>query len=225
MQDNDMKRKKTHKLSRYFAVAFLIVLTVIWHSGCGNKADGQGDGLEQMSVSDISRNDAPEENSGSVREDAQNVDTLSDDDRETVFVYVCGAVHSPGVYEMEKDARVFEAVRMAGGVTDEAAEESVNQARTVADGEQIYVPTREEAERLGTGVVGEIVTGETDGKVNINTAGKEELMMLTGIGEAKAQSILDYRQEHGRFSDIEELMQIEGIKEGVFNKIKDDIMI
>ena len=78
----------------------------------------------------------------------------------------------------------------------------------------------------GAGVE-DIVTGNADvsGKVNINTAGKDELMTLTGIGEAKAQSILDYREEHGKFGSIEDLMLIEGIKEGVFNKIKEDITI
>ena len=111
-------------------------------------------------------------------------------------------------------------------MTAEAAPEAVSQARTVADGEQIYVPTVREVQMQGAGVE-DIVTGNADvsGKVNINTAGKEELMTLTGIGEAKAQSILDYREEHGKFGSIEDLMLIEGIKEGVFNKIKEDITI
>ena len=91
------------------------------------------------------------------------------------------------------------------------------------------MPTQEEALEYGTGVAETGITSGTDGKkqgkININTAGKEELMQLTGIGEAKAQSILDYREEHGRFTSTEELMQIEGIKEGVFNKIKDNITI
>ena len=111
-------------------------------------------------------------------------------------------------------------------MTAEAAPEAVSQARTVADGEQIYVPTVREVQMQGSGVE-DIVTGNADvsGKININTAGKEELMTLTGIGEAKAQSILDYREEHGQFGSIEDLMLIEGIKEGVFNKIKEDITI
>ena len=77
----------------------------------------------------------------------------------------------------------------------------------------------------GAGVVSEVTERTDDGKININTAEKEELMTLTGVGEAKAQSIIAYREEHGGFQSIEELMQIEGIKEGVFNKIKEDITI
>ena len=140
-------------------------------------------------------------------------------------MYICGAVNTPGVYELDKDARVFEAIRSAGGMTDEAAPDAINQARVVSDGEQIYVPTAEEAESQGTGVEGTVTESAVDDKVNINTAGKDELMTLTGIGEAKAGSILRYREENGRFESIEELMEIEGIKEGVFNKIKDDITI
>ena len=143
---------------------------------------------------------------------------------EESFCYVCGAVNDPGVYEVESDSRVFEAIELAGGVTAEAVPELIDQARVVTDGERIYVPNREEAENGGTEGLGTEVTGISDGnekgKININTAGKDELMELTGIGEAKAESILRYREEHGGFQSIEELMQIEGIKEGVFNKIK-----
>ena len=87
------------------------------------------------------------------------------------------------------------------------------------------MPTAEEAESQGTVVEGTVTESVVDDKVNINTAWKDELMTLTGIGEAKAGSILRYREENGRFESIEELMEIEGIKEGVFNKIKDDITI
>ena len=98
----------------------------------------------------------------------------------------------------------------------------------IADGARIYVPDQEEAEEFRSGTEGlgtEVTDGSEKEKININTAGKDELMTLTGIGEAKAQSILDYREEHGKFGSIEDLMLIEGIKEGVFNKIKEDITI
>ena len=138
-------------------------------------------------------------------------------------IAVCGEVQASGVYELEQDSRVFEAIAKAGGLTENAAAEAVNQARVVVDGEQIYVPSLDEVK--GAGVVSEVTERTDDGKININTAEKEELMTLTGVGEAKAQSIIAYREEHGGFQSIEELMQIEGIKEGVFNKIKEDITI
>ena len=200
------------RMKKMKAVWFSALAAVLVAAGCAGKDE---ESLEELSVSAESET----EEEGAVPQEEQ-------EPAETVYVYVCGAVNTPGVYELKKDARVFEAITLAGGMTAEAAPEAVSQARTVADGEQIYVPTVREVQMQGSGVE-DIVTGNADvsGKININTAGKEELMTLTGIGEAKAQSILDYREEHGQFGSIEDLMLIEGIKEGVFNKIKEDITI
>ena len=200
------------RMKKMKAVWFSALAAALVSAGCSDK---DGESLEELSVSAESET----EKEGAVPQEEQ-------EPAETVYVYVCGAVNAPGVYELKKDARVFEAITLAGGMTAEAAPEAVSQARTVADGEQIYVPTVREVQMQGAGVE-DIVTGNVDvsGKININTAGKEELMTLTGIGEAKAQSILDYREEHGQFGSIEDLMLIEGIKEGVFNKIKEDITI
>ena len=200
------------RMKKMKAVWFSALAAALVAAGCAGKDE---ESLEELSVSAESET----EEEGAVPQEEQ-------EPAETVYVYVCGAVNAPGVYELKKDARVFEAITLAGGMTAEAAPEAVSQARTVADGEQIYVPTVREAQMQGAGVE-DIVTGNADvsGKININTAGKDELMTLTGIGEAKAQSILDYREEHGQFGSIEDLMLIEGIKEGVFNKIKEDITI
>lgn len=202
-------KKKTAKV--FIVLVFLAVFLLF--SGCVQKTDE--DSLEETVLSDGSQ---------SGESTSQKEDTGQENPQETVFVYVCGAVNVPGVYELQKDARVFEAVEQAGGMTDAASPDAVNQARIVSDGEQIYVPTVEEAQTQSLESAASSGAG-VSGKVNINTAGKEELMTLTGIGEAKAQSIMDYREEHGGFTAIEDLMQIEGIKEGVFNKIREDIII
>ncbi len=202
---------------RIFRMMAVLCGVLFLLTGCGGQ---QEDGLENLEPADTSETD----------EEDKNIQEGSCGEEETyAYVHVCGAVQSPGVYRLKSDARVFEAVELAGGLTEEAAGEYVNQAETVTDGERIYVPTLEEAQEYGTGVAEKGITsgadGNIQGKININTAGKEELMQLTGIGEAKAQSILNYREEHGKFTAVEELMQIEGIKEGVFNKIKDNITI
>ena len=150
---------------------------------------------------------------------------------ETIFVDVCGAVMTPGVYEIDVDSRVFQAIEAAGGLLPEAASSAVNQAQPVSDGQQIYVPTQEEVEE-GTLPVAiqpaESGTGteaSADGMVNINTADVSALKGLSGIGDAKAQAILAYREEHGSFSSIEEIMQVPGIKESTFSAIKDKIAV
>ena len=142
-----------------------------------------------------------------------------------VIVHVCGQVASPGVYELPAGSRIYEAVEAAGGLGPQAVAEGLNQAAEAEDGQQIYVPSAEEMEEgtVPLESAGPAETGQT--KVNINTAGAEELMTLSGIGEAKASAIIRYREENGKFGSIEELMEISGIKEGVFEKIKDQIKV
>lgn len=162
-----------------------------------------------------------------VQENAQEVQTEEDKDvpEETIFVQVSGAVVSPGVYELPEGSRIFEAVALAGGVTEEADVGQMNQAQVVSDGEMIYVKSQGETLEDSAEVQDSEQTQQEDGKVNLNTATEEQLMTLTGIGQAKARSIIAWREEHGGFSKIEDLMEIEGIKEGVFSKIKDSIKV
>lgn len=141
---------------------------------------------------------------------------------EWVYVFVCGQVNRPDVYCLKAGSRVCDAIGMAGGCLDTADVCAVNQARCLTDGEQIYIPA-----------IGETVartqtdTEQTseDHLVHLNQATKEELMTLTGIGEAKAEEILAYREAHGGFSTKEELMNITGIKAGVFEMIQNDITV
>lgn len=149
-------------------------------------------------------------------------------------VYVSGAVRKPGVYRYQGIARVCDAIEAVGGLKEGAAADSLNLARKLEDGEQICVLTKREAARAEKKArrEEEASRGEADsgspgsgsgGKVNINTATEADLMTLPGIGEAKAALIVGYREEHGKFSKIEDLMQISGIKEGIFQKIKNNI--
>ena len=162
------------------------------------------------------------------------------------YVYICGAVQLPGVYEMEPDDRIFTVIERAGGFTEGACTDYVNQALSVADGLRIWIPTVQEAEELA-GSRGrdsrtlsedsnglEYPKGMTDipdakeneasgGLVNINTAAKEQLCTLTGIGERKAEAIIAYRMEHGNFSQKEDIMKVAGIKQGGYDKIKEQI--
>lgn len=142
------------------------------------------------------------------------------------YVYICGEVVSPGVYEVEEDARICDVLALAGGCTDQASAESVNLAEPVEDGQMIRIFSEEELE---TGAMskpdGQTASEDTDSRVNLNRADMNELMALPGIGKSKAQSIIDYRTEHNGFGKIEDLMNIPGIKSGVFEKIKDSIRV
>lgn len=155
-----------------------------------------------------------------------------------IYVDVCGHVKNPGVYQLTGDSRVYEAIEKAGGMTKDAAASSINQAEHLTDGQQVYVPSEDEQKEsrksgnypAAQGAAdGNVKTGAADagdnGKVNLNTASKEELLSLTGIGGVKADSIIKYREEHGSFQSVEDIKKIEGIKDGVFNKIKDQITV
>lgn len=161
--------------------------------------------------------------------------------KDLIYVYVCGQVRTPGVYILDEGSRLFEAVDMAGGVLPEGDLTRINLASLLADGQKVYIPSAAEAETIQdadlmreadmTRDAEDEPTGADDGRnlteqrVNINSASKETLMTLPGIGEAKADAILAYRQAEGDFESLEALMNVPGIKEGVFAKIKDRIAI
>ncbi|MDE6319684.1 MAG: helix-hairpin-helix domain-containing protein [Lachnospiraceae bacterium] len=166
-----------------------------------------------------------------------------------LYVHVCGAVEIPGVYELPAGSRVYEAVQAAGGFTADAEQNYVNQAQILTDGVKLVIPTREEAaaaedgEETGTGDAmqekreaalqlgivggGEPSDGEeakrTDAKVNINTASQQELCGIPGVGATRAAAIIAYRESHGGFAKPEDIMKVNGIKEGMYEKIKDSI--
>ncbi|MBC7960437.1 MAG: helix-hairpin-helix domain-containing protein [Vallitaleaceae bacterium] len=138
---------------------------------------------------------------------------------EEIYVQLCGAVVREGVYQVKKGTRVFEVVALAGGLTEDAAVETINQARAGQDGEMIYIPTIEAVEN------GVYPAAGTNATIYLNTATKDELMELPGVGEAKALSIIAYREKNGGFKAIEEIMMVNGIKQSMFDLIKDLITL
>ena len=188
---------------------------IVMNSG-GNREPG-----EQAEDENIS---APENNTPEDRRDVEN------SEKSGVYVYICGEVIKPGVYELSGDSRIYEAVDAAGGFTENAARECVNLASKVSDGMQITIYNREEAASL---LADSAPVGENAGKsgtsgsglVNLNTATKEELMTLKGIGESKAEDIIRYREKSGGFKKIEDIMKISGIMENGFQKIKDSFTV
>ena len=162
-----------------------------------------------------------------------------------IYVDVCGAVANPGVFQLAAGSRVFQAIEAAGGYLPEAALTCVNRAGVLTDGQQLYILTQEEMERQGldpaemagasdgqmngsagtgqnTGMTAQV---QQDNRININTADEAQLTTLTGIGATRAQAIIAYREENGPFAAIEDIMNVQGIKEGTFAKIKDEIVV
>lgn len=174
-------------------------------------------------------------------------EAVSDKEMQQAMIYVdvCGAVVNPGVFQLAAGSRVFQAIEAAGGYLPEAALTCVNRAGVLTDGQQLYILTQEEMERQGLDPAemakasdgqmnGSAGTGQNtgmatqvqqDNRININTADEAQLTTLTGIGATRAQAIIAYREENGPFAAIEDIMNVQGIKEGTFAKIKDEIVV
>lgn len=187
-----------------------VILIIAGLSGCSIE-NGQSSELRETVVR-TEEETSPEDS-----------ETEAEPQTESIYVYVCGEVLAPGVYELPGESRIYEAIDAAGGMKENASETYLNQAEILTDGQQVYVPSKEE-QAGEQKISGENRTAD-DGKVNLNTATKEELMTLSGIGEVKAEAIIRYREERGGFTSVEELKEIEGIKEGVFGKVKDQVKI
>lgn len=172
-----------------------------------------------------------------------------------IYVDIKGAIKNPGVYEVDEDTIVNEVIEKAGGLLENADTSIINLARRVEDGDLIIIYTKEEVANSNIleketvikvvdnecvcpniqndGCINDEITGnigsdndiEENKTININIATQDELMTITGIGEAKANAIIEYRKEHGKFDTIEDIMNVSGIGESLFAKIKNYITV
>lgn len=139
-------------------------------------------------------------------------------------VYVCGAVNAPGVYYLQVGSLKKDALDCAGGFAEDASREYVNLAETISEGEQIYFPTISEIDTWKP-IYNMSGDSSEDGRISINSANREQLMTLPGIGESKADAIIAYREQNGPFGTTEDLLKVPGIKDGVYQKIKAYIVV
>lgn len=155
---------------------------------------------------------------------------------ETVTVHIIGEVNEPGVVTLKEGARIIDAINMAGGKTEEADLSKINLAYIIEDGTQIYIPRINEnlnqvnliSDGAGIGTIvndSDLEENEVFVKVNINTASKEKLETLPGIGETTAQKIIEYRENNGKFKTIEDIKNVSGIGEAKYESLKDKITV
>ncbi len=149
---------------------------------------------------------------------------------ESVIIYICGAVKNPGVYQLIEGSRISDAVIAAGGLNEDAAPQILNLAAKLVDEQKIYIPTQLEVEQETT-LQKQLIETETkkqdqsNKQIDLNLATAEELTMLPGIGKKRAEAIISYRESVGGFTNSEQLTEIEGIGEAMFEKIKDFITV
>ena len=192
---------------------------------------------------DTDQNRKAEPSAGST--DRTELSDASSEEAKTLVVHICGAVSAPGVYELPAGSRIIDAVEAGGGFLPEADEACCNLAEEIVDGCQIYIMTKSEScadgqtekkagiqtspdsdmQTTDRNVRSNSTTALKNGLVNLNTADVAALMTLPGIGESRAKAIISYREQHGAFAQIEDIMKISGIKQAAFSKIKDKITV
>lgn len=230
---NIMQKKKVEKIYRkyfkyckYLIFVIFLALSAYFYKGTHFVQQSQGDMYKEESlayspkeqveegIEGISSDMSSRENmvSGSTHDDSEESDT-------DIYVYICGSIQNPDVYALSKGSRLVTLIDMAGGFTQDADRNILNLAKVLEDGERIYVPHIDEEAVYAS------QENTKNSKVDINRATKEELMLLKGIGESRAQDIIAYRESYGRFEKIEDIMQVSGIKQSVFEKIKDSIEV
>ena len=221
------KGKTMKHFIRYYLAAGLLGMTILFAAGCA----GQNNTTYSLKGElPLAEEDAAAESGTPAGETANAAAEIRNAGRDTVLVHICGEVQTPGVYELTADSRICDVLLLAGGFTADADTEAVNMAAGIEDGMQIVIPTETDRTSETTGNrsdrTGETAAGKTESQsVNINTADKETLMSLPGIGAGKAEAVIAYREAGGIFKDIKDIMLVDGIKEGVYAKIKDKICV
>ena len=198
-----VKDKKT--LVKILSVALILALALI------------------MKIHESAKADVTIETGDGAGSEAYEEDQEEQEGSAEIVVDISGAVKKPGVYCVSPDTRLYQVIEMAGGLTDEADTDSVNRASYVEDGQKIIIPVK------GSDPPDDVApsadpaaAADTEGLVNINTASAEELKTLNGIGDVMAERIIEYRTSHA-FKNKEDIMQVNGIGQKMYDKIKDRI--
>ena len=239
------KGKTMKHFIRYYLAAGLLGMTILFAAGCAGQNNTTyslkgGLPLAEEDAAAARGTNGTALNAGGTNDTALNTDSIArtadtaaeirNAGSDTVLVHICGEVQTPGVYELTADSRICDVLLLAGGFTADADTEAVNMAAGIEDGMQIVIPAETDRTQEMTGNsfyrTGETAAGKTESQpVNINTADKETLMSLPGIGAGKAEAVIAYREAGGVFKDIKDIMLVDGIKEGVYAKIKDKICV
>lgn len=185
-------------------------------AGCGQETEVYLDSTQQDFVQET-------ESTGASDTEISDTETVGRENA-SILVYVCGEVNAPGVYELESGMRIGDAVSAAGGFTKAAGQEYWNLAEPLKDGQMLCIPTEEEARERKESYE-ETMESVSDGRININTADADKLTEIPGIGQTRAQAIIAYRTENGDFTCVEDIMKVSGIKNALFEKMRDFITV
>lgn len=207
--------RKLKKKEIILVIIFFISITVF------NVKEFSFNMNKKLLIEEVSENESNDVEDEKERSSVEASEDMTEPNE--IEVDICGAVNNPKVVTLKEGDRVIDAINSAGGLTDKADINRINRAKYVYDGEKIIIP------EVGQDIDSEgIMSSDTlgiDKKININTASKEELMKLSGIGESISVKIIKYRQANNGFKSVEDIMNVSGIGESKFEQIKDSIKV
>lgn len=200
---------------------FLGLLFLMIALNCGCQRESRAMSWESVLGEAGVKEQSGEKTTGLEETFAQQESSGQPETEETIWVHMCGAVAVPGIYELPKGSRIYDGVAKAGGFTANADMNYYNLAQLLTDGMKIEVPLSGETEKTAASREQASGTEQSSGLININTATAEQLQTLPGIGASRAADIIAYREKNGGFQKKTDIMQVSGIKESVYGKIKD----
>ncbi len=212
--DTDAANKRKQKLTRLLAIVVMLVLAfslyIIWRPPTAGTASP----ISQQNFGSTTAQPTVNTNSTSTTSDTSG----------TIQVYIVGAVQHPGVYTLAGNARVYQLLQAAGGPLPDANLTALNLAARVSDGQEVYVTTIGETP-LPTTVIVTSTPGTTNqgALININSASADELKQGLSISNKTAQTIVNYRLQHGPFPSVDALLQ--AVSKEIYNKIKDKVTV
>ncbi len=192
-----------------FIIAIIIYFFLIWPRSTKTNIPTQ---QYSNNRNEITKDESTVNNQNSAQQPT-TPEQSQEDSSEQIVVDLRGAIANPGIYKLDSDARMYELIKKAGGFK-EANQECVNQAQILSDEQLIIIPSsNEECSNVSTS------TDNNEAKLNINEATVEQLTTLPGIGQTRAQQIIDYRDSNGKFKSIDDLKNVNGIGEQTFLNI------
>lgn len=245
--------KIRNKKIKTIAIITILAITIIYGIWKENKGKIKIENInEQAEITDIEDNEKIEKLHNTTTENDENIknEETNKADKNKIVIYIIGEVKKEGVYELEEDSRISDAIEKAGGTKENADLSQINLAYKIEDGMRIYIPKKGELVQNKEKIedkTQEVVTGKSTDtttstqvnansstnknsktnieKININKATQTELETLPGIGPSTAEKIMAYRKENGNFKNIEDIMNVNGIGESKYSKIKDLISV
>ena len=216
--DKKIKNVISVKNSILIVLALFCILTSFYLYGRNKSKVFKDEYMKNIFVEEESLKENIEEES--VATIGTNIDSSNES---KIVVEIKGEVKKPDVYEIQQGSIIKDLIDIAGGLTEDANIDSINRAEKLRDNQLIVIPNKDD---ISKGIIISNGTGTSSEEIiNINSASLSELQNINGIGEVKAQSIIDYREKKGGFKSIEDIKNVEGIGDKTFEKIKDKISI